>query len=38
MVFTSEHKRFIIESYFRNCGFNNGDWKYRAVDEKIINQ
>jgi hypothetical protein len=24
MVFTSEHKRFIIESYFRNGIFNNG--------------
>jgi hypothetical protein len=26
MVFTSEHNRFIIESYFRNSAFNNGDF------------
>jgi hypothetical protein len=25
MVSTSEHKRFIIESYFRNGVFNNGE-------------
>jgi hypothetical protein len=25
MVFTSERKRFIIESYFRNGVFNNGE-------------
>jgi hypothetical protein len=25
MVFTSEHRRFIIESYFRNSAFNNQD-------------
>jgi hypothetical protein len=31
MVFTSEHKRFIIESYFRNGVFNNGEWTYSAV-------
>jgi hypothetical protein len=26
MVFTSEHRRFIIESYFRNSAFNNQDF------------
>jgi hypothetical protein len=31
MVFTSEHKRFIIESYFGNDVFNNGEWTYSAV-------
>jgi hypothetical protein len=31
MVFTSEHKIFIIESYFRNGVFNNGEWIYRAA-------
>jgi hypothetical protein len=31
MVFTSEHKRFIIKPYFRNGVFNNGEWTYRAV-------
>jgi hypothetical protein len=29
--FTSEHKRFIIESYFRDGVFNNGEWTYSAV-------
>jgi hypothetical protein len=31
MVFTSEHKRFIIESYFRNGIFNDREWTYSAV-------
>jgi hypothetical protein len=31
MVLTSEHKRFIIESYFRNSVFNNGEWTYSPV-------
>jgi hypothetical protein len=31
MIFTLEHKRFIIESNFRNCVFNNGEWTYSAV-------
>jgi hypothetical protein len=26
MVFTLEHRRFIIESYFRNSAFNNQDF------------
>jgi hypothetical protein len=26
MVFTSEHRRYIIESYFRNSAFNNQDF------------
>jgi hypothetical protein len=30
MVFTSEHKRLMIESYFRNGVFNNGEWIYSA--------
>jgi hypothetical protein len=29
MVFTLEYKIFIIESYFRNCVFNNGEWTLR---------
>jgi hypothetical protein len=29
MIFNSERKRFIIESYFRNGVFNNGE--YRAI-------
>jgi hypothetical protein len=31
MVFTSEYKSFIIESYFRNGIFNNGEWAHSAV-------
>jgi hypothetical protein len=31
MVFTSEHKSFITQSYFRNGVFNNGEWIYSAV-------
>jgi hypothetical protein len=31
MVFTSEYKSFIIESYFRNGVFNNGEWTYSTV-------
>jgi hypothetical protein len=31
MVFTSEHKRFIIVSYFRNSAYNNGEWLYCDV-------
>jgi hypothetical protein len=31
MVFTSEHKRFIIESYLRN----GGEWIYSAAACKI---
>jgi hypothetical protein len=31
MFFTSKHKRFIIESYFGNGVFNNGEWTYSAV-------
>jgi hypothetical protein len=31
MVFTSKHKRLIIESYFRNGVFNNGEWTCSAV-------
>jgi hypothetical protein len=40
MVFTSEHKRFIIESHFRNGIFNNGEWKYGLLQQKtgICNQ
>jgi hypothetical protein len=31
MVFTSEHQKSIIEFYFRNGVFNNGEWTYSAV-------
>jgi hypothetical protein len=31
MVFTSERKRFIILSHFRNGVFNNGEWTYSAI-------
>jgi hypothetical protein len=31
MVFTLEHQRFIIESYFRNGVFNNGEWTHSTV-------
>jgi hypothetical protein len=31
MVFTSEHKRLIIESYIRNGVFNNGEWAYSCL-------
>jgi hypothetical protein len=31
MVFTLEPQRFIIESYFRNGVFNNGEWTHSAV-------
>jgi hypothetical protein len=37
MVFTSEHKRFILESYFRNGVFNNKEWTclFGGVSAKI---
>jgi hypothetical protein len=31
MVFTSEHRRFIIKSYFRNGVLNNAEWSDSAV-------
>jgi hypothetical protein len=31
MFFSSVHKRFITESYFRNGVFNNKEWTYSAV-------
>jgi hypothetical protein len=31
MVFTSEHKKLIIESYISNCIFNNGERTYTDV-------
>jgi hypothetical protein len=29
--FLIQNKTFIIESYFRNGVFNNGEWTYSAV-------
>ncbi|RZC00548.1 hypothetical protein BDFB_004971 [Asbolus verrucosus] len=30
MIFTTEHKIFITESYFRNGVIENGEWRYSS--------
>jgi hypothetical protein len=36
MVFTSEHRRFIIESYFRNSAFNNQDFFLTGIRVEFV--